>query len=188
MTTPPGPTPALDRLRADEQAQVLHELLRAHPDLRPQAEQTAARLVRHVSAEDVAERVVSALDDLALDQLAARAGRVPGGYVEPADAACELVLEGLAPIEADLRRCIELGFLSAARQTLLGLLAGLYRRRSPRDGTVLSHAGEDVPLEHAGWLVDEAARAGLELSGADLEALCPDWQLTIPVDSGHEGQ
>ena len=178
MTTPPGPTPALDRLRADEQAQVLHELLRAHPDLRPQAEQTAATLLRRVSAEDVAERVVSALDALALDQLAARAGRVPGGYVEPAEAAYELVLEALAPIEADLQRCIEVGFLPAARQALLGLLAGLHRRRSSRDGTVLSYAGEDVTVEHAAWLVDEAARAGLELSAADLEAHCPDWQLT----------
>ena len=157
---------------------MLRELLRAHPDLRPQAEQTAATLLRRVSAEDVAERVVSALDALALDRLAARAGRVPGGYVEPTEAAYELVLEALAPIEADLQRCIEVGFLPVARQALLGLLAGLHRRRSSRDGTVLSYAGEDVTVEHAAWLVDEAARAGLELSAADLEAHCPDWQLT----------
>lgn len=188
MTTPVGPTPALDRLGADEQAHVLRELLGAHPDLRPQAEQTAATLLRHVSTEEVADRVVLELDGIGLVQLAARTGRVPGGYVEPTDAACELVLEGLAPIEADLRRCIELGFRPAARQTLLGLLAGLHRRRSPRDGTVLAHAGEDVPLEHAAWLVDEAARDGLELSADDLESHCPDWQLTIPLDSEHGGQ
>ena len=109
-----------------------------------------------------------------------RAGelRVPGGYVEPTDAACELVLEALPPVEAELRRSLELAFMPAARQTLLGLLAGLHRRRSPRDGTVLGHAGEDMTLEHAEWLVDEAARAGLELDADDLESHCPDWQLT----------
>ena len=165
-------------LRSDEQAHVLRELLRAQPDLRPQAEQAAATLVQHVSAEEVADHVVSELGELGLDQLAARAGRVPGGYVEPTEAAYELVLEALAPVEADLRRCLELEFLPAARQTLLGLLAGLHRSRSPRDGTVLAHAGEDVPFEQAAWLVDEAARAGLELGADELEAHCPDWQLT----------
>lgn len=181
MTPPAGPTPVLDRLRADEQAHVLRELLRADPGLGPQAEQAAATLLRHVSAEDVADRVVLELDELGLDQLAARAGRVPGGYVEPTEAASELVVEALAPVEADLRRCIELEFLSAARQTLLGLLAGLHRRRSPRDGTVLAHAGEDMPLEHAEWLVDQAVRDGFELGADDLEAHCPDWQLTTTV-------
>jgi hypothetical protein len=119
----PPPTPVLDRLRPDEHARVLRELLRGHPELRLGAEQAATALLRQASADEVAGRVVIALGEFGLDDLAARSGRIPGGYVEPTEAACELVLDALAPIEAELRRCLELDLHAAARQTLLGLLA-----------------------------------------------------------------
>lgn len=172
------PIPVLGRLRPDEQATVLHDLLRQHPALCDDAEQAATALLRSVSADEVATRVTVRLSELGLDELAARAGRVPGGYVEPAEAAYELVLEGLAPIEADLYRCIALDLHLPARQTLLGLLVGLHRCRSPREGTVLAHAGAEVPGDHAAWILAQAGRAGLELDPGELEDLCPGWQLT----------
>lgn len=128
-------------------------------------------------AADVTTRGTAQLDALPLDQLAARAGRVRGGYVKPNEAAHGLVMEALAPFEADLHRCIDLGLSSAAHPRLLGLLDGLYRSRAPRDGTVLAYAGPDTLDEHATWLVEEAGRAGLQLDDQELQERCPDWDL-----------
>ncbi len=87
--------PILQRLHPAEHAEVLGQLLVAHPDLRDEAERAATVLLERLAAEDVATRVTVQLGALELGQLADRAGRVPGGYVEPT--------------EADLHRCIELG-------------------------------------------------------------------------------
>ena len=170
-------TPVLDQLRPEEQARVLGQLLDAHPALRAEAEDHATTLLDRVSAADVTTAVTAQLGAIPLDQLAARAGRVPGGYVEPDEAAHELVMEILASFEADLHRCIDLGLSSAAHARLLGLLDGLYRSRAPRDGTVLAYAGPDTVVEHAIWLVEEAGRAGLEVDDQELLERCPDWDL-----------
>lgn len=171
-------TPALDRLRPEEQAEVLGDLLRRDPERRGVAEQAAMALLRDVSAHDVAEQVSCRLMALGLEDLAARAGRVPGGYVHETDAACQLIEESLAPVEADLRRCIELDLQREAEQTLLGLVVALHRCARPLDGTVLAYAGPDTPAEHAAWMVTQAARSGIELNAGDIEELCPGWHLT----------
>jgi len=77
-----------------------------------------------------------------LEDLAARAGRVPGrGYVHETDAAWELIEEVLAPFLADLERRITLDFLDAASTVAVGIVAGLYRVREPAPGSVLAYAG-----------------------------------------------
>lgn len=58
----------------------------------------------------------------------------------------------------------------------LGVLTGLYRCRDPRDGTVLAYAGTDTPEELAAWVLDEAAKAQVELNRVDVASACPDWE------------
>lgn len=168
-------TPAFDRLRGDERTQVLHELLGRHPELRSEVERMAVALLRDVTVDEVIDRVTEGLRGLDLADLAARAGRVPGGYIEPGEAASELVEESVVPVESDLRRCIDLGLQQEAKQMLLGLVVGLYQCSAPPEGTVLAHAGPDTLTEHASWLVDEMHRAGIALETAELDEHCPGW-------------
>lgn len=86
-----------------------------------------------------------------MDDLASRAGRHRGGYVEPTQAAWDLVEDAFEPFLVELRRLVELGHLDAAAATARGAIEGLDRLGEPAEGTVLAWSGEDTP-EH---LADE---------------------------------
>jgi hypothetical protein len=178
MATATRTTPTLRRLRPEERGEVLSILLRRHPELRAEAEATSLRLVRRVDVDAVATRLAADLHHLDLDDLVARSGRVPGGYVHETDAAYELIDEAVDAVRDDLRRHLALGLTDEAARTLLGLLDGLHRCRDARDGSVLAYAGSDTPFELAAWEVERARRDGVELDAGEVESRCPSWSLT----------
>src|SRR4051794_24983188 len=85
----------LARLTPDESAGVLRALLERHPELAAEAEELAAATVTDVDAQAVADDVEHAVLCLDIDQLNARAGRTRWGYVEPTEAAWELLGEAI---------------------------------------------------------------------------------------------
>lgn len=78
----------------------------------------------------------------------------------------------LAPLTADLRRRIALGFGDAAATVVVGIVAGLYRVREPAPGSVLAYAGEDAPSMLAVDVLDSAEVPGLVIPGA---MWWPEW-------------
>jgi hypothetical protein len=167
---------ALDLLAPGEQAQVLHVLIAAHPDLAAPAEQLAAELLGSVSVEQVASDVEAALVGIPLDALATRAGRVRGrGYVHEVDAAWELVEEAIEPFRSDLQRRATLGLLDAAANVAIGIVAGLHAGREPEMGTVMAYAGEDAPVELASGLLGLAADLGVPIPEDAAGDHWPDW-------------
>lgn len=177
MATSTTSTPALDRLRPRERADLLPALLARHPEITETLEALALTRIRDVDADAITGRLAARLRDLPLDELAARAGKHPGTYVHETDAAYEIVVEALAPFEEDLWRASDLQLGDVATTILLGIVAGLYRCRDARDGTVLVYAGPDTPGEHAAWLVRQALDAGITLDPDEVESRCPDWTL-----------
>jgi len=177
MTTAITSTPALDRLRPQEQAGLLPALLDAHPELAETLEALALARIRDVDADEIAGDLEWRLHDLPLTELAARAGKQPGTYVHETDAANEIVAEALAPYEEDLWRAAALDLPDVARTILLGIVAGLHGCCDAPDGTVLAYAGPDTPAEHAAWLVQKGVEAGIELDPDEVESRCPDWIL-----------
>ena len=124
----------------------------------------------------MADEVVWAIDALELSDLASRAGRQPGrGYVHENEAAYEIVHEIAQPFVADLQRRAKLGLSDAARAVALGTISGLYQCEPATDGTVLAYAGEDTLYSLADWVVDQAAKAGINLPLEQLDELCPGW-------------
>lgn len=171
----PPPTPALDALSGAEHARILAELLTSHPELRSEAEDAARRLLDEASVDAIAESVAWALEELPLDALAMRSGRIRGrGYVHETDAAWELLEEAVEPFLADLRRRAILG-LDAAVDVAAGIVAGLYRCREPEDGTIVAYAGPDLLSELADQVMNDANRLGVVLSPDVAELLWPDW-------------
>ena len=131
-------TSALDSLTAAEKADLLDQLLDARPELR---EQTEALAVDRMSADDqdaVALDVESALCGLDIEELNGRAGYHRGvGYVEPSEAADEILDEALQPFLDDLQRRARLGLVSAAAEIAVGILRGLYRCRDGASESLL---------------------------------------------------
>lgn len=169
-TSPLGP------LAPAERAEVLDRLLIAHPELNDEAERIAIDLLSAVSVDQVASEVESALVWIPLDALAARAGRVRGrGYVHETEAAWELVDDALEPFRSDLDRRAALGLLDSTANLTVGIIAGLYRARDPKEGTVLAYAGEDTLDDISADIVDLAAQLGVTIPNDAPETHWPGW-------------
>ena len=120
----------LARLTAEEARGVLESLLRNHPELKQEAVEIAKSSLADVSYEDVAAEVEDLLKSLSHQDMAGRCGRQLWGYVEPTEAAWELLEETIEPLVNDVKRLIETGLIRAAAETSKGLLLGLYLVRS----------------------------------------------------------
>jgi hypothetical protein len=179
-TSSGGKSQVLARLTPDESAGVLRALLERHPGLAAEAEELAAATVADVDAQAVADDVEQAVLALDIDQLGTRAGRTRWGYVEPTEAAWELLGEVIEPFLAEMTRHIELAFEAPAVAQCSGIVLGLHRCRGKNSDDVLGWA-EDFPAETAGQAVatlarDSAAkyRRAWSLPAAVVDQV-PDW-------------
>jgi len=166
---------ALAELDRNEKAAVLDELLRLRPGLRAEAERVAREQLIDTDVERVAEAVADELEHLGSDELAGRAGKHRWGYVEPTEAAWELLEEAVGAFDREIERLLVLGLTGPAVDTALGVVAGLYRCRGCDDGDVLLSWAPDFPLEHAGGVVDRLTKAGLEPPAESVADLAPEW-------------
>ena len=122
----------------------------------------------------IADDVESALKWLDINNLNTRAGHRPGfGYVDPAEAADEILDEALQPFLDDLRRRARLGMRSAATEVAAGMLLGLYNCREGSSETLLEYA-PDYAAERASVVVSDCAKLGVELP-VELVDLMPGW-------------
>ena len=169
--------PNLRALTVAEKAALLDSLLAADGELRARAEALAEEQLQQVDRVVIADEVAWNLQTLSHELIDGRAGRQPGiGYVEPTEAAWELLDEECEPFLEDLARRVDTGHATAGREIGLGLLAGLYECRGfSKDGAVLSWA-EDFPAEHAGAVVDRMRRLGIGPTPEEVEQVAPDWQ------------
>jgi hypothetical protein len=141
--------PLLDRLKPGEAATVFRRLLKAHPDLSSEADEIARSLLRQLEYEDVAAEIEDEIRALDYEDLNARAGSHEWGYVEPSEAAWEILEETVEPVLDDMKRHIELGLEAEALEICKGMVLGLYRLSEREGGDVLGWA-PDFPAEAAG--------------------------------------
>ena len=170
---------ALAALDSAEKGAVLEELLRSQPALRTAAEQIAREQLADAEHEMVAKEVESELRSLSSDELNGRAGRQRWGYVEPTEAAWELLEETAGSYEREIERLLALGMIVPAIETALGLIAGLYRCEGCEDGDLLLSWAPDFPLEHAGVVVNQLADAGIEVPPELLADIAPEWEASL---------
>ncbi len=147
----------LTSLKPDESAAFLRVLLERHPELRAEAEAVGKAAIAVVCADEIADEIEEAILGLDLDDLDARAGRHSWGYVEPGEAAWEILQEAIDPFMQDMKRHVDLGFEAAAVATCEGIVMGLYRVRGKEPDGILGYA-EDFPGEAAANAVTALAR------------------------------
>jgi len=143
----------LERLKADESAAVLRRLLEAHPDLAGEAEKIARSLLHEVNYEEVSAAIEDEIRAQDYEALNARAGRHEWGYVEPWEAAWEILEETVEPFREDMKRHLELGLEGEALEICKGLVLGCYRLSEQEGGDVLGWA-PDFPAEAAGQALE----------------------------------
>jgi hypothetical protein len=138
----------LGRLKPEEAEVVLRRLLKAHPELAPEAKEAAKECLVEVAFESVADEVEEAVTALDLDDLGSRAGRHSWGYTSPTEAAGELLEESVEPFMSDMKRLAALGLAAAALETCKGIVLGLYWARD-RSGSGVLEWAQDFPEETA---------------------------------------
>lgn len=143
----------LDGLKPEEAQELLRGLLAAHPALRVEVEQMAQSILAKVSLEGVAEQVEEAVRALDLDDLQGRSGRHAWGYVEPTEAAWEVLGKAVEPFIENMKRHIGLGLEAGALELCKGVLLGLYRVRDEKSDELLGWA-PDFPEETAGQALE----------------------------------
>ena len=169
----------LAALDAAEKGAVLEELLRSQPALRTAAERIAREQLANTEHEMVAKEVEFELRSLSSDELNGRAGRQRWGYVEPTEAAWQLLEEAAGSYEREIERLLVLGMIGSAVETALGLIAGLYRCEGCKDGDLLLSWAPDFPVEQAGGVVDKLVKVGIEIPTGLLADIAPEWEISL---------
>lgn len=85
--------------------------------------------------------------------------------VEPTEAAWELLEDTVGVFDREVERMLKLGMIVAAVDTVLGVVAGLYRVRGSEDGDFLLSWAPDFPLEHAALGGGPACEGRYRVSG-----------------------
>lgn len=176
----------LENLDGAEAASVLKALLDRHPELRNEAETIARRMLIEVSMFSVANEVADAMLQFDYDDLNARAGRHSWGYVEPSEAAGELLEEALEPFTSEMTRYLKMGLEEQAQEMCLGILLGLYGV-SDSENDILGWA-PDFAGEGAGNALDlwikAAGRTPDRLSREFVKEHLPGWDWVLEERAG----
>ena len=141
-------------LSAGEASQTLRVLLDENPDLMKKTYDCAVKVTSTVDAEDIANDVLSSLDDLDYDDLNGRAGRTRHGYIEPDQAAWDLFEEALNPFIDEIVKNQKRALPAVAKAYCIGIIKGLqmYEKGSCSE---LSDWLQDAPGEYIDTVVDE---------------------------------
>ena len=172
----------LESLNEGEASIVLRRLLVAHADLDTEAEEIAKAVLRDDNFEDIAEDVYDSIQVLEYDELNGRAGRHEWGYVEPGEAAAEILSETVGHLLDDLKRRVDLVMEEEALEMCKGLVLGLYRLDHDGGGELLQWAPE-FTVETAAYALEiwrDGFRRGESRQHAMLQdfvnQFVPDWK------------
>jgi hypothetical protein len=143
---------AVSHLESHECAEVLRELLNRHPDLGDEANGIARELLDHPTVEAISEEVRNLVLSVGLEDLGRRAGKQSWGYVEPGDAAWQLLQEAIEDVQIDMERRMQAGLEPAAQMLCRGVVTGLYNVRNTKSDGALGWA-PDFPAEAAAQTV-----------------------------------
>lgn len=154
------PDGILEQLKPHEAAGVLRSLLERHPELRSEACEIARAKVTGVDVDGLAAEVEDAVLAVSEEDFQGHAGRHSWGYVEPSQAAWDLLGESVEPFIDDMKRLVGLGHQAAAVASCQGIVLGLRRLKGKTGHPVLDWA-PDFALEEACHAVATLGRESL---------------------------
>ncbi len=180
-------TPFAD-LKGDDAIEFVRHLASANKDTKKHLQKFLKDKCRLESdVEDVALAVQSDLEFLDVEDVWDQAGKTRYGYQDPSDVAADMFDAAIAPYEEQFEKCIEVGSLSSARLTGMGILLGIYRFEHD-SVTEFSDWVADVPLDRFLEIVEriktmsEDKNETAELN-TFIASICPMWS-----KSSAEGQ
>jgi len=121
------PCEIIDHLSPTDALSILRTLADSDEGLARRIAEIATAHLSEVDPEDVAAVLYDELDALEVEEVWDRAGRTRYGYVEPGEAADEMIEDVLEPFLEELTKYQKLGINTEVNKMCMGLLLGLYR-------------------------------------------------------------
>jgi hypothetical protein len=162
------PRQIIDHLSPADALSILEALADSDEQLAARIAEMATARLRGVDPEEVAAVLYDELDALEVEEVWDRAGPTRHGYVDPGEAADEMIEEVVEPLLEELKKYQALGMNTEANRMCMGLLLGLYRFEHESTSEFKKWAG-DAPGAFADAVVD-AWKAGSP-SRADVAAV-----------------
>jgi hypothetical protein len=152
----------IQSLGADDARSVLFALLNENPDLLSKIYNTAKRILRDVSPDDISQDIFRALDALGIEELNSRSGRTRHGYTEPTDAAWDMFNETVEPFLDEMNKYLKRGMPDVAKSYCAGIIKGLREYES------------GACSELSDWLPDAP--------GESIESVFDEWKKSQPSE------
>jgi len=143
----------IDQLSVSEARSILKVLAGEDRQWALRIREMALSCLADVDAEEIAAAVHAELDGLEVEEVWDRAGpSYRNGYVDPGEAAYQMMEEVLNPFFFELEKYQRLGMNAQANQVCMGLLMGLYAFEH-ESGTEFKDWAPDAASEWAGEVV-----------------------------------
>jgi len=159
------PREIIDHISPTDALSILRTLADSDEGLAQRIAEIAMAHLSEVDLEEVAAVLYDELDALEVEEVWDRAGRTRHGYVEPGEAADQMIEEVLDSFLEELTKYQNLGMNTEANRMCMGLLLGLYRFKRESTSEFKDWV-PDAPSIFAEVVVD-AWKAG-SLSRADV--------------------
>lgn len=171
----------LDNLTPEQAKTVLKRVCEKRDQLIETIREEVLSLLNEVEVETVANEVQAVLASIDREAIGERSGQVEYGYVEPAEAAHELLHERMKPFRNQLERFQALDLNEPEDQYLRGVLIGLYRSRSGMEVTdVLAEQPSELSSSLlSDWEVHVSREQRKETMYEFLVEHCSDWESWI---------
>src|SRR5260370_8314055 len=125
-TKSPSRSRVLESLTGSDALSILKILADRDERLAREIDAVAGELLGEVNVADVAANVTDELESLDVDDIFDKSGARRDGYVDPGDAAFQMLEHTLAPFLQDIKRYRTLGLPEQASAWCLGMLRGIY--------------------------------------------------------------
>jgi hypothetical protein len=127
MTAMNNPHEIINHLSPTDALTILRTLATSDEQLAQRVAELALAHLSGVDPEEVATILYEELDALEVEEVWDRAGETRHGYVEPGEAADQMIEQVLEPFLEKLKKYQKLGLSVEAGRLCMGLLAGLHR-------------------------------------------------------------
>ncbi len=148
----------IDNLSSDLALAILKQLAESDEQLAERIAEMALTQLSRVDPEELAIVIYDALDALEVEEVWDRSGATRHGYVDPAEAADQMISEVITPHLEEMKKYRKLGMPAQANRLCMGLLMGLYQFEHDSTNEFKNWAS-DAAGSYA-WVVVDAWQGG----------------------------
>jgi hypothetical protein len=169
----------LESITGTDALAILKVLAARNENLAQEIDAVAKELFSHVEIDEMAANVQMELESLHVEDIWDRAGAKRNGYVDPGDAAWEVIEEALKPFRDEVDKYKQLSMLQEAHLACQGILKGIYDFHKT-SSTEYKQWAVDAPADYfrvvlADWKKLFPGRPSFPRMTAFLQNHCPDW-------------